>query len=101
MICDMRSEVFTAAKIHFVTFWLMLDGKQCLGGTYCLQCQDTNEDEAGCSLGLCYPSVRFHSVITQKTTYGCDIIDIFVNCNWVVTQRQYTFTHTQYIEQHK
>jgi len=28
-------------------------------------------------------------------------IDVFVNCNWVVTRWQYTFTHKQYIEQHK
>ena len=27
--------------------------------------------------------------------------DIFVNCNWVVTWWQYTFTHKQYIEQYK
>ena len=27
-----------------------------------------------------------------------DIYDIFVNCNWVVTRWQYTFTHKQYIE---
>jgi hypothetical protein len=30
-----------------------------------------------------------------------DYIDIFINCNWVVTRWQYTFTHKQYIEQHK
>jgi hypothetical protein len=28
-------------------------------------------------------------------------IDIFINCNWVFTWWQYTFTHKQYIEQHK
>jgi hypothetical protein len=28
-------------------------------------------------------------------------IDIFVNCSWVVTRWQYTFTHKQYTEQHK
>jgi hypothetical protein len=28
-------------------------------------------------------------------------IDIFINCNWDVTRWQYTFTHKQYIEQHK
>jgi len=28
-------------------------------------------------------------------------IDIFINCNWVVTRWQYTFAHKQYIEQHK
>jgi len=28
-------------------------------------------------------------------------IDIFINCNWVVSRWQYTFTHKQYIEQHK
>jgi hypothetical protein len=27
-------------------------------------------------------------------------IDIFVNCNWVDTRCQYTFTHKQYTEQH-
>ena len=27
--------------------------------------------------------------------------DIFVNCNWVVTRWQYTFTHKQYIQQYK
>jgi hypothetical protein len=27
--------------------------------------------------------------------------DIFINCNWVVTRWQYTFTHKQYTEQHK
>ena len=26
---------------------------------------------------------------------------MFVNCNWVVTRWQYTFTHKQYIEQYK
>jgi len=25
--------------------------------------------------------------------------DIFINCNWVVTRWQYTFTHKQYVEQ--
>jgi len=27
--------------------------------------------------------------------------DIFVTRNWVVTRWQYTFTHKQFIEQHK
>jgi len=26
--------------------------------------------------------------------------DTFINCSWVVTRWQYTFTHKQYIEQH-
>jgi hypothetical protein len=26
---------------------------------------------------------------------------IFINCSWVVTRWQYTFTRKQYIEQHK
>jgi predicted RNase H-like nuclease len=30
-----------------------------------------------------------------------DVIDVFINCSSVVTRWQYTFTHTQYIEQHK
>jgi len=29
------------------------------------------------------------------------IYDIFINCNWVVTRWQYTFTHKLYMEQHK
>jgi hypothetical protein len=29
------------------------------------------------------------------------ILYLFINCNWVVTRWQYTFTHKQYIEQHK
>jgi hypothetical protein len=29
------------------------------------------------------------------------IYDIFINCIWVVTRWQYTFTHKHYIEQHK
>jgi hypothetical protein len=29
------------------------------------------------------------------------IYDIFIYCNWVVTRWQYTFTHKQYIKQHK
>jgi hypothetical protein len=28
-------------------------------------------------------------------------IDIFINCSWVVTRWQYTFTHKHYIEQHR
>ena len=32
---------------------------------------------------------------------GIFYIDIFVNCNWVVSRWQYTFTHKQYVEQHK
>jgi len=30
----------------------------------------------------------------------CDMI-LFINCNWVVIRWQYTYTHKQYIEQHK
>jgi hypothetical protein len=29
------------------------------------------------------------------------ILDILINCNWVVTRWQYSFTHKQYTEQHK
>jgi hypothetical protein len=32
-----------------------------------------------------------------KKAFDIDI-DIFVNCNWVDTRWQYTFTHKQYIE---
>jgi len=38
----------------------------------------------------------------EKSKILSDMIyDIFINCNWVVTRWQYTFTHEQYIEQHK
>jgi len=33
--------------------------------------------------------------------YNGSLYDIFINCNWVVTRWQHTFTHKQYIEQHK
>jgi len=36
---------------------------------------------------------------TIKIIYDMIYYDIFVNCNWVVTRWQYTFTHKQYIEQ--
>ena len=35
--------------------------------------------------------------LTEMST-RCVSYDIFVNCNWVVTRWQYTFTHKQYIE---
>ena len=38
----------------------------------------------------------------EKSKILSDMIyDIFINCNWVVTRWQYTFTHKQYIEQQK
>ena len=37
----------------------------------------------------------------SETQYSSFNYDIFVNCNWVVTRWQYTFTHKQYIEQYK
>ena len=37
----------------------------------------------------------------QNVTNIFMIYDIFVNCNWVVTRWQYTFTHKQYIERYK
>ena len=36
---------------------------------------------------------------THESAVHFDDDDIFVNCNWVVTRWQYTFTHKQYIEQ--
>jgi hypothetical protein len=39
------------------------------------------------------------SVNLQGTRADIDI-DIFVNCSWVDTRWQYTFTHKQYIERH-
>jgi len=43
--------------------------------------------------------------MNENLSCGCMEIqvfyDIFVNCNWVVTRWQHTFTHKQYIEQHK
>ena len=37
----------------------------------------------------------------QSTTSFVCMYYIFINCSWVVTRWQYTFTHKQYIEQHK
>jgi len=43
----------------------------------------------------------FKHVIQPYCKDTISVIDIFINCNWVVTWWQYTFTHKQYIEQHK
>jgi len=40
-------------------------------------------------------------VISTLPSYTSISNDMFINCNWVVTRFQYTFTHKQYIEQHK
>jgi len=47
------------------------------------------------SLSAC-TRVHFTFTFTLYMTY-----DIFINCIWVVTRWQYTFTRKQYIEQHK
>jgi len=45
---------------------------------------------------------RFNWTLPYFSTlpYKWHDFDIFINCNWVVTRWQYTFTHKQYIEQH-
>jgi hypothetical protein len=40
-------------------------------------------------------------VISTLPSYTSISNDIFINCSWVVTRWQYTFTHKQYVEQHK
>jgi hypothetical protein len=37
----------------------------------------------------------------SNSIYRIRYDDIFINCNWVVNRWQYTFTHKQYLEQHK
>jgi hypothetical protein len=49
-----------------------------------------------CFLKSCRYSVKEFSAFYDKIRY-----DIFINCNYVVTWWQYTFTHEHYIEQHK
>jgi preprotein translocase subunit SecG len=47
----------------------------------------------------CLPS---ENVYLQNMFFVIDTdIDILINCNWFDTRWQYTFTHKQYIEQHK
>jgi len=41
-----------------------------------------------------------HDVATADCSLFIIIIIIFINCNWVVTRWQYTFTHKNNIEQH-
>jgi hypothetical protein len=48
-----------------------------------------------------YMLEEFFVIWQRLFTAGIIDIDIFVNCSWVVTRWQYTFTHKQYIEQHK
>jgi hypothetical protein len=43
-----------------------------------------------------YVPSSFWSILWRLFWY-----DIYVNCSWVVSRWQYTFTHKQYIEQHK
>jgi hypothetical protein len=46
---------------------------------------------------------KHNFICVQKATcfgYILFDIDIFVNCNWVDTRWQYTFTHKQYVEHH-
>jgi hypothetical protein len=44
----------------------------------------------------------FKSIFRRLVEPPEDIeIDIFINCNWVVTRWQYTFTHEHYIGQRK
>jgi hypothetical protein len=48
-----------------------------------------------------YIHIMFSTFFSENpAVYEIDI-DIFINCSWVVTRWQYTFTHKQYIEQHK
>jgi hypothetical protein len=48
---------------------------------------------------------QWHDLVNTVVIYDImiryDICDIFINCSWVVTRWQYTFTHKQYTEQHK
>jgi hypothetical protein len=44
---------------------------------------------------------KFQAAVNNNAEFDIDIdIDIFVNCNWVDTRWQYTFTHKQYTELH-
>jgi hypothetical protein len=42
--------------------------------------------------------IRIYSYYIQELILLYWYIDIFVNCSWVDTRWQYTFTHKQYIE---
>jgi hypothetical protein len=46
------------------------------------------------------PKLQEHLGTGYEVTCIFIDIDIFVNCNWVDTRWQYTFTHKQYIEHH-
>jgi hypothetical protein len=41
------------------------------------------------------------SLTAESFAVAIMVYDIFINCNWVATRWQHTFTHKQYIEQHK
>jgi hypothetical protein len=51
------------------------------------------------SLNHCVLIVFLRDKVSVTLVFFFDI-DIFVNCNWVDTRWQYTFTHKQYIEHH-
>jgi hypothetical protein len=48
-----------------------------------------------------FAETRKVSDISEETSCNIIIYSIFINCNWVVTRWQHTFTHKQYTEQHK
>jgi len=51
--------------------------------------------------GRYFPEYWKHTHTHTHTHIFLYIFDIFINGSWVVTRWQYTFTHKQYIEQHK
>jgi hypothetical protein len=50
--------------------------------------------------GVDHPPPYIAEVKERVEVYIDIDIDIFVNCSWVDTRWQYTFTHKQYIEHH-
>jgi len=48
-----------------------------------------------------YLKYMFHWHTDNKLLLYIILLHIFINCHWVVTRWQYTFTHKQYTEQQK
>ena len=52
-------------------------------------------------LGILFVSILCMYVCMYDIFIIYLLYDIFINCSWVVTRWQYTFTHKQYRQEHK
>jgi len=93
------SDVYCAAKcavwcasVRVASLWDVMCASVRVASLWDVMCEM-------CILYMWYTYVWYD--IWYDMWYDVIWYDISVNCSWVVTRWQYTFTHKQYIEQHK